>query len=57
MAVRIEIPKKTLEYCIDMAVASSKRAINTSKRPEFEEIYKREISELTAARASITEIK
>lgn len=56
MAIKIEINKKLLENLIDMGVASCRRGINTSKRPEFEEVFKKEIDTLFAAKASITEI-
>lgn len=44
---------KALELAIDAAVASAKRAINTSKRPEFTPVYEKEILVLTNAKASI----
>lgn len=51
----IETPNiKVLELAIDMAVASSKRAINTSKRPEFTPVYEKEIADLLQLKASIT---
>lgn len=45
-----------LNNAIDMAIASSKRAKNTSKRPEFNVIYDKEIAELHAIKASITPV-
>ena len=47
---------KALELAIDAAIASAKRAINTSKRPEFEAVYQKEIAVLTTAKASIKPI-
>lgn len=57
MALRIVVRQKILEHAIDMAVASSRRAINTARRPEFTDIYNKEIAELLAAKQSITEVK
>lgn len=56
-ALRIEINKAILCNAIDMAVASARRAINTSKRPEFKVVYEKEIAELIAGKQSITEVK
>lgn len=57
MALRIDMNRKQLEHIIDTAIASSRRAINTSKRPEFEELYRKDIEQLLAAKNGITEIK
>lgn len=57
MALKIDIARKQLEHLIDMGIASSRRAINTAKRPEFTELYNKDIAELLAAKASITETK
>lgn len=48
--------KKALELAIDMAIQSNRRAINTSKRPEFTPVYEKEIAVLTAAKLSLTEL-
>lgn len=56
MPLSIDINRKVLESAIDLAVASCRRGINTSKRPEFEEVYKKEIEELFKGKASIKEI-
>lgn len=57
MALRIDIKRTTLEHALDMSIASSRRAMNTQRRPEFTEIYKKEIAELLAAKATISEVK
>lgn len=55
MALLIDIERKQLEHCIDLQIASSRRAINTQKRPEFQVIYEKDIDLLTKAKASIRE--
>lgn len=56
MALRVDIPRYLLEQALEATIASMKRAANTSKRPEFQEFYKRDHAILTMALASITEI-
>lgn len=48
---------KALELALEQAIASNRRAINTSKRPEFTPVYEKEIADLLTAKASITKIK
>lgn len=56
MALKIDINRKVLEGAIDLAIASCRRGVNTSKRPEFAEVYNKEIEELFKGKASITEV-
>ena len=48
---------KALELALEQAIASNRRAINTSKRPEFTPVYEKEIADLLNAKQSITKIK
>lgn len=56
MALRIDLSKNALEYCINLAIASAKRAANTAK-PQFKELHEKDMRELHQAILSITEIK
>lgn len=49
--------RSVLDNAIDMAIASARRAKNTSKRPEFNEIYDKEIAELHSIKASIVQVE
>lgn len=44
---------KTIEMALDMAVASTKRAMTTSKRPEFNAVYEKELADLYKAKTSL----
>lgn len=57
MALRIDIDRKLLESLIEQSVASCRRGINASKRPEFKVVYEKEIEILYQAKASITELE
>lgn len=48
--------KKPLEHAIDMAIASARRAVKQSTRPEFNVVYEKEINMLHAAKLSIVEV-
>jgi len=52
-ALIIDIDQTVLKSALDFAIASSKRAANTSKRPEFKVVYERELAELERGKASI----
>ena len=57
MLIQMEIEnRKPLELAIDMAIASARRAIKQSTRPEFTPVYEKEIAVLTSAKLSITEV-
>lgn len=54
MKITLEIENKViLETALEMAIASNRRAINTSKRPEFTVVYEKEIADLLKAKNSI----
>lgn len=57
MAIRIDIDKATAQQLFDNEVARIKRAINTSKQPQFRELYETELRRVTAAATTIAEIK
>ena len=58
MKIQLEIEnRKALELALEQAIASNRRAINTSKRPEFTPVYEKEIADLLNAKNSITVVK
>ena len=57
MAIKIDIEEASLRNALDMAIASAKRAKTASKKPQFAELYEREIVDLQKAAASIQIIK
>lgn len=57
MALMVEIDRLTLTTALEVALASAKRARNTTKKPEFLPIYEKDINILMTALASIQEVK
>lgn len=57
MAFQVEVDRLTLTTALEVALASAKRARNTTKKPEFLPIYEKDINTLMTAIASIQEVK
>lgn len=57
MAIRVDIDRDRLTACIDLQIASLKRAITTAKNPQFKPLLEKDISDLTVARNTISEVK
>jgi len=57
MAYRVEIRHEALIDAFEVKLQSLKRAMNTSKTPEFKELYQVQITQLQKAIGSITEVK
>jgi hypothetical protein len=56
MALRVELTRDQLTSAIDKELASIKRAL-TGAKPQFRELYEKELAALTVGRNTITEVK
>lgn len=43
MACRVELPKETVRTALELALASARRGYNTSKNPQFKDLYEKEV--------------
>lgn len=57
MAVKVNAPLIVVKTALEMSIASAKRAMNSTKEPQFKELYEIKIQELQQALGTLTEIK
>lgn len=56
MATRVELPKEAVRTALEFALNSSRRGYNTSKNPQFKELYEREVQMWRTAMETVTEL-
>lgn len=56
MAIRVELDKDSVKAALTAAIASAKRAMNSSK-PQFKELHEKDIAQLNNAINTLQEIK
>lgn len=52
-----ESQKQIILAALDLEIASAKRGVNTSKRPEFTELYAKRVKEAEEVKTHIASIK
>jgi len=57
MATRVDLNKETVAEALQKSIDSAKRGQNTTKNPQFKELYTRQLAELQTAMNTLSEIK
>lgn len=57
MATKVELPKETVRTALEFALNSSRRGYNTSKNPQFKELYEKEVQMWRTAMETLSDVK